>query len=435
MSDENQSDKNQSDENQSDMNLNDQNQSDGNMSNENTLGTNQDWHIQQSAEVRSEVHPESIGHAEFLVDADLADGELQTETETQPPTQLKAKRGMVAVLIAGMLGGAIGSAGTFYAFGALNNGKLTTVDLNQSAADSSTRPDGSIAALAAAVTPAVVSIDARNKLGSATGTGFIIDSNGYIVTNNHVIADAVYRSTITVTLADGQEFVAKVVGNTSEYDIAVLKIQATGLPVVELGNSDGVVVGDTVIAIGSPLGLQSTVTSGIISALDRPVTTGNNDELSFIDALQTDAAINPGNSGGPLIDAKGRVIGVNSAIATNTNNQSEAGSIGLGFAIPINLVTRIAQEIIDTGEATIPIMGIELAIQTKVEGAVIQGITKGGPAAKSGLKVGDVIVKANGRTIHSDSELVIVIRSQNPGDVVEVETDAGKTYNITLGSK
>ena len=435
MSDENQSDKNQSDENQSGMNLNDQNQSDGNMSNENTLGTNQDWHIQQSAEVHSEVHPESIGHAEFLVDADLADGELQTETETQPPTQLKAKRGMVAVLIAGMLGGAIGSAGTFYAFGALNNGKLTTVDLNQSAADSSTRPDGSIAALAAAVTPAVVSIDARNKLGSATGTGFIIDSNGYIVTNNHVIADAVYRSTITVTLADGQEFVAKVVGNTSEYDIAVLKIQATGLPVVELGNSDGVVVGDTVIAIGSPLGLQSTVTSGIISALDRPVTTGNNDELSFIDALQTDAAINPGNSGGPLIDAKGRVIGVNSAIATNTNNQSEAGSIGLGFAIPINLVTRIAQEIIDTGEATVPIMGIELAIQTKVEGAVIQGITKGGPAAKSGLKVGDVIVKANGRTIHSDSELVIVIRSQNPGDVVEVETDAGKTYKITLGSK
>jgi putative serine protease PepD len=126
---------------------------------------------------------------------------------------------------------------------------------------------------------------------------------------------------------------------------------------------------------------------------------------------------------------------VNSAIATNTNNQSEAGSIGLGFAIPINLVTRIAQEIIDTGEATVPIMGIELAIQTKVEGAVIQGITKGGPAAKSGLKVGDVIVKANGRTIHSDSELVIVIRSQNPGDVVEVETDAGKTYKITLGSK
>jgi putative serine protease PepD len=177
------------------------------------------------------------------------------------------------------------------------------------------------------------------------------------------------------------------------------------------------------------------VTSGIISALDRPVTTGNNDELSFIDALQTDAAINPGNSGGPLIDAKGRVIGVNSAIATNTNNQDEAGSIGLGFAIPINLVTRISQEIIDTGKATVPIMGVELAIQTKVEGAVVQGITKGGPADKTGLKIGDVIVKANGRTIHSDSELVIVIRSQNPGDIVEVETLEGKTYRITLSSR
>ena len=418
-----------SDEKLSDENMNDQNQSDGNTSNENTLGSNQDWHIQQSTDLHAEVHADSLASEDALA------LQLQTESETQAKPEVKAKRGIAAVLIAGMLGGAIGSAGTFYAFGALNNGKLTTVDLNQSAADSSTRPDGSIAALAAAVTPAVVSIDATNKLGSATGTGFIIDSTGYIVTNNHVIADAVYHSKITVTLADGQEFLAKVVGHTSEYDIAVLKIQATGLPVVELGNSDGVVVGDTVIAIGSPLGLQSTVTSGIISALDRPVTTGNNDELSFIDALQTDAAINPGNSGGPLIDAKGRVIGVNSAIATNTNNQSEAGSIGLGFAIPINLVTRIAQEIIDTGEATVPIMGIELAIQTKVEGAVIQGITKGGPAAKSGLKVGDVIVKANGRTIHSDSELVIVIRSQNPGDVVEVETDAGKTYKITLGSK
>jgi putative serine protease PepD len=334
-----------------------------------------------------------------------------------------------------MLGGAVGSVGTYFAVSALTNGKLTTVDLNQSAAENSNRPDGSIAALAAAVTPAVVSIEASNEMVNATGTGFVIDSNGYIVTNNHVIADAAYNSQITVTLADGQEFDARLVGQTYEYDIAVLKIQARGLPVVELGNSDGVVVGDTVIAIGSPLGLQSTVTSGIISALNRPVTTGDNDELSFIDALQTDAAINPGNSGGPLIDAKGRVIGVNSAIATNTSNREEAGSIGLGFAIPINLVTRIAQEIIATGEATVPIMGVELAIQTKVEGAVVQGITKNGPAAKSGLKVGDVIVRANDRTIHSDSELVIVIRSQNPGDVVEVETSEGKTYKITLGSK
>lgn len=376
-----------------------------------------------------------------VISSDLVDEEPQqfeTDSVQGQDNQIQDstfKRGMASMLLVGIIGGAIGSAGTYFAVSSLNNGQLTTVDLNQSAAESSNRPDGSIAALAAAVTPAVVSIDASNSLGSATGTGFIIDSNGYIVTNNHVIADAVYDSTITVTLADGQEFKATVVGNTYEYDIAVLKIKATGLPVVELGNSDGVVVGDTVIAIGSPLGLQSTVTSGIISALDRPVTTGDNNELSFIDALQTDAAINPGNSGGPLIDAKGRVIGVNSAIATNTSNQDEAGSIGLGFAIPINLVARIAQEIIDTGKATIPVMGIELAIQSQVEGAVIEGITKGGPADKAGLKTGDVIVKANGRIIKNDSELVIVIRSQNPGDVVEVETKAGKTYKVTLTSR
>lgn len=370
--------------------------------------------------------------------ANFEDWRPQSDPQPEPvknPLELKAKRGFASVLVAGLLGGAIGSAGTFYTFSSVNNGKLTTVELNQSAAESSTRPDGSIAALAAAVTPAVVSIDATNSLGSATGTGFIIDSNGYIVTNNHVIADAVYNSKITVTLADGQEFLASVVGHTYEYDIAVIKIKATGLPIVELGDSEGVVVGDTVIAIGSPLGLQSTVTSGIISALDRPVTTGDNDELSFIEALQTDAAINPGNSGGPLIDAKGRVIGVNSAIATNTSNQEEAGSIGLGFAIPINLVTRIAQEIIDTGKATIPVMGIELAIQSKIEGAVVKAVTPGGPAQKAGVRKGDIIVKANGRVIKSDAELVIVIRSKNPGDVIEVETDSGETFKVTLTSR
>ena len=363
-----------------------------------------------------------------------ADSEPINENEFAPVE--KAKRGLATVLVAGLLGGVIGSAGTFYAVSQVTNGKLTTVELNQAAAEDSVRPDGSIAALAAAVTPAVVSIEASNELGSATGSGFIIDANGYIVTNNHVIANAAYNSKIIVTLADGQEFRAELVGQTFEYDLAVLKIKATGLPVVELGNSDGVVVGDTVIAIGSPLGLQSTVTSGIVSALDRPVTTGDNaSELSFIEAIQTDAAINPGNSGGPLIDAKGRVIGVNSAIATNTTNKTEAGSIGLGFAIPVNLVARVAQEIIDTGKATVPVMGIKLQIQTAVEGAVVVDVTKGGPAAKAGVQKGDVIVKADGRVIHNDAELVIVIRSKNPGDVVEVETDAGKKYNVTLTSK
>jgi putative serine protease PepD len=383
-----------------------------------------------------EAQTEDWQETEVSDQQELEKAEFDSVEENSSEPESKAKRGLAAVLVAGMLGGIIGSAGTFYAVSQLTNGKLTTIELNQSAAEDSVRPDGSIAALAAAVTPAVVSIEASNSLGSATGSGFIIDANGYIVTNNHVIADAAYNSKIVVTLADGQEFRAELVGQTFEYDLAVLKIKATGLPVVELGNSDGVVVGDTVIAIGSPLGLQSTVTSGIVSALDRPVTTGDNaSELSFIEAIQTDAAINPGNSGGPLIDAKGRVIGVNSAIATNTTNKTEAGSIGLGFAIPVNLVARVAQEIIDTGEATVPVMGIKLEIQTAVEGAVVVGVTKNGPAAKAGVEKGDVIVKADGRVIHNDAELVIVIRSKNPGDIVEVETDKGKKCSITLTSK
>lgn len=397
--------------------------------------SNQNHESQNHEPQNQEVQSSDFQEAEISDNQEFENAEFEPVEDSliQEP---KVKRGIAAVLVAGLLGGAIGGVGTFYVISEITNGKLTTVNLNQSAAEDSARPDGSIAALAAAVTPAVVSIEASNSLGAATGSGFIIDANGYIITNNHVIADAAYNSKIVVTLADGQEFRAKLVGQTFEYDIAVLKIQATGLPVVELGNSDGVVVGDSVIAIGSPLGLQSTVTSGIVSALDRPVTTGDNtSELSFIEAIQTDAAINPGNSGGPLIDAKGRVIGVNSAIATNSSNRTEAGSIGLGFAIPVNLVARIAQEIIDTGEATVPVMGVNLEIQTAVEGAVVVEVTKGGPAAKAGVKSGDVIVKADGRVIHNDAELVIVIRSKNPGDVVEVETKDGNKYSITLTSK
>lgn len=377
---------------------------------------NQNWENQEQHEFRVEASEHEV-------------------TENTEPLELKAKRGVAAILIAGLLGGAVGSAGTYFAVASLSTGKLTTVDLNQSAAEISSRPDGSIAAIAAAVTPAVVSIVAESNAGVATGAGFIIDANGYVITNNHVIAEAVTSGKITVVLADGQEFPATIVGHTLDYDIAVLKIKATGLPVVELGDSSGLVVGDTVIAIGSPLGLQSTVTTGIVSALNRPVTTGSQSEMSFINAVQTDAAINPGNSGGPLVDAKGRVIGVNSAIASNATSQQQAGSIGLGFAIPINLVSRIAQEIIDTGKATVPIMGIELAMQSSVRGAVVAKVTSGGPADKAGIEAGAVIVKANNRIIHDDSELVVEIRSQNPGDLIQIETSDGKTFEVKLGAK
>ncbi len=203
------------------------------------------------------------------------------------------------------------------------------------------RAPNSIAGIAARVSPSVVEIDSSTNDGSDTGSGFFIASNGYIMTNNHVIEAAVLANTkITVKLANNREYTATVVGRDTSYDLAVLKIDVTEAPALVLGNSDSVEVGDPVIAIGSPLGLQGTVTSGIISAKNRPVTTSSDNtsgENAFIDALQTDAAINPGNSGGPLVDATGAVIGVNSAIASLGDSfEGQPGSIGLGFAIPIN---------------------------------------------------------------------------------------------------
>jgi len=218
-----------------------------------------------------------------------------------------------AILLA-FVAGLVGSI-----FGASSSGSLFGHSINISRTSNAIeRAPGSVADIAKRVIPSVVSIEASTKKGGATGTGFVIESNGYILTNNHVIAEAVSgNGTIDVTLNSGQKYTAKVVGRDTSYDLAVLKIATTGLTALQFGDSDKVAVGDSVIAIGSPLGLSGTVTLGIISAKDRAVTAGETGgDNSFINALQTDAAINPGNSGGPLVDATGAVIGVNSAIAT-----------------------------------------------------------------------------------------------------------------------
>ena len=230
---------------------------------------------------------------------------------------------------------------------------------------------------------------------------------------------------ITVELSNGKKYPAKLIGRDASYDLAVLKIDVTSAPTLQLGNSDNILVGDSVIAIGSPLGLSGTVTSGIISAKNRAVTTGDSSgESSFINALQTDAAINPGNSGGPLVDITGAVVGVNSAIATLGYGNSP-GSIGLGFAIPINQAKKTAEQLIKTGSATYPIMGITVDTTFTGNGALISnqgsGITAGGPAAKAGLKAGDVITKLDGKSIDNSDELIVVIRSKNIGDKVKVE--------------
>jgi putative serine protease PepD len=337
---------------------------------------------------------------------------------------------VVIALIAGGVGAAVG--------------RSTTANIGANLVETKNKveraPD-SIAALAARVIPAVVSISVKGSSGSGTGSGFFLDSNGYILTNNHVVEAAGTSGTITVELSNGKKYGAKLMGRDNSYDLAVLKIDVTSAPTLQLGNSDLVQVGDSVIAIGSPLGLSGTVTSGIISSKNRAVTTGNgNGESSFINALQTDAAINPGNSGGPLVDSTGAVIGVNSAIAT-LGSSSQSGSIGLGFAIPINQAKKTAEQLIKTGSATYPIMGISVDTRFTGTGAQIStdgaGVTPAGPADKAGLKAGDIITTLDGVEINNSDELIVAIRSKSVGDKVKIKytrNNISREATVTLAA-
>jgi putative serine protease PepD len=323
---------------------------------------------------------------------------------------------LVIALVAGGVGATIGRTSSSN----ISGNFVSTEDAVE-------RAPGSIANLAARVIPGVVSISVSASDGSGTGSGFFLSSDGYILTNNHVVDAAATRGTISVAISTGKKYTAKIVGRDSSYDLAVLKIDVTGAPTLQLGDSEKVAVGDAVIAIGSPLGLAGTVTSGIISAKNRPVTTGSDSgESSFINALQTDAAINPGNSGGPLVDATGAVVGVNSAIASlGSSAGGQSGSIGLGFAIPINQAKKTAEQLIKTGSATYPIMGIAVDTRYTGTGALISseanGVTNGGPADKAGLKAGDLIIAIDGVEVNTSDELIVAIRSRNVGDKVKIK--------------
>ncbi|MBM3688684.1 MAG: PDZ domain-containing protein [Actinobacteria bacterium] len=298
------------------------------------------------------------------------------------------------------------------------------------------RAPGSVADIAESALPGVVSIAVDAAAQSGSGSGFVLREDGYVVTNNHVVAGAADGAgSVDVVLADGRRLPATIIGRNVSYDIAVLSVAADGLPVLDVGDSDRVTVGDTVIAIGAPLGLDGTVTVGIVSALDRPVTTGEDEDASFISAIQTDAAINPGNSGGPLLDGAGRVIGVTSAIAALAE---ERGSIGLGFAIPVNAVQRIAREIIETGSSSTPIMGVTLDTRFEGRGALIDTVTSGGPAERAGLEPGDVVTTLQGRPVANADELVVAIRDNSPGDIITVVVERGgvvRELQVTLGSR
>lgn len=292
--------------------------------------------------------------------------------------------------------------------------------------------------IASLVSPSVVSIAVNGLSGSGTGSGVIYRSSGsnsFIITNNHVIASAALSGTIQVELNNGDLEPATIVGRDTAYDIAVLRINRGNLRTIKVGNSNKLIIGEPVVAFGSPLGLSGTVTSGIVSALNRPVTTGSTGAESFIDAIQTDAAINPGNSGGPLVDATGALVGINSAIATLSGGAT--GSIGLGFSIPINQAKRVVDEIIETGKSTRPFLGINFDPAFTGQGAKILRLVEGEAAAKAGIPAGAVIREIEGRKINDLVAAIVRIRSFAPGDTVKITVDmpsGGKrTFDVVLG--
>ena len=293
--------------------------------------------------------------------------------------------------------------------------------------------NGSVAAVAQALLPSTVQIvaDLEGRSGGATGSGFVLDREGHVVTNNHVVASAAADDgTITVIDHKGERHKATVVGRSAVYDLAVLAVSnADSLEPAALGASQVLRVGDSVIAFGAPLGLSQTVTSGIVSALNRPVTTSgeSDDESSYINAVQTDAAINPGNSGGPLVNLAGEVVGVNSAIATTGGATNESGNIGVGFAIPIEQVRTTVDQILRTGEAEYPVIGAQVRTggEPDAEGATITEVMPDTPAERAGLEEDDVITAVDDLPVSDGIALIVAIRTHLPGETVEMSVVRG----------
>ncbi|MFD5713060.1 trypsin-like peptidase domain-containing protein [Streptomyces pharetrae] len=360
----------------------------------------------------------------------------------------KTLAGMAALLalVSGGIGGIVGAH-------LERNGGVGQVELPQAGKESADRDPDSVAGIAARALPSVVTLHVAGSDESGTGTGFVLDGRGHILTNNHVVEPAGSDGEITVTFNSGDTAEAEVVGRDSGYDLAVVRVRGvSGLAPLPLGNSDNVQVGDPVVAIGAPFDLAGTVTSGIISAKERPITAGgekgDGSDVSYVDALQTDAPINPGNSGGPLLDAEARVIGINSAIRSAGGGDldgGQAGSIGLGFAIPINQGKRVAEELINTGRATHPVIGVTLDMNYSGDGARVgtkgsdggSAVVPGGPGDRAGIEPGDVITEVDGQRVHSGEELIVKTRAHRPGDRLELTVlrdGDERTISLVLGS-
>ncbi|MFE3743311.1 trypsin-like peptidase domain-containing protein [Streptomyces sp. NPDC059134] len=372
----------------------------------------------------------------------------------EPPAPRRGRAGTAALVLVGLAACVVGGAAGAYIE---RNGGLTSVELPQAGPESAGRAPESVAGIAASALPSVVTLHVSGSGEAGTGTGFVLDRQGHILTNNHVVQPASSSRSggeISVTFSGGETARAKLVGKDSGYDLAVVKVTGvSGLKPLPLGNSDNVQVGDPVVAIGAPFDLSNTVTSGIISAKQRPITAGgekgDGSDISYVDALQTDAPINPGNSGGPLVDARARVIGINSAIRAADSGTGlgtgQSGSIGLGFAIPINQGKRVAEELINTGKATHPVIGVSLDMEYAGDGAKVgdkaadggPAVTSGGPGDKAGIRPGDIITEVDGQRVHSGEELIVKIRAHRPGDRLELTLVRGgkeRTMSLSLGS-
>jgi putative serine protease PepD len=375
------------------------------------------------------------------------------------PAQRRRRRGrwLAVPVAAALVGGGVG--GWVGAEVAGSNGNTVVVGGSGSASTvqtSSRVPSSTTASVAASILPSVVSINVRGNSEADTGSGVIISADGYILTNNHVVAAASGGGSVSVTFNDGSSAPARIVGTDQPSDLAVIKVTKSGLTPAKFGDSSSVRVGDPVLAVGSPLGLSGTVTSGIVSALDRPVDTTSQQQTNpfdpfggqggststlptVIDAIQTDAAINPGNSGGPLVNMAGEVIGINSAIATVGSTGGQSGNIGVGFAIPISQAKVIASQLISTGHAKHPFLGVSITDATTSNGGtsiVVRDVRQGGPAGNAGVKVGDRIVAIDGKRVADSDSLIAEVRTHQPGDTVQLTVTRGgtqHTVSVKLG--
>lgn len=355
---------------------------------------------------------------------------------------------VVLALVAGGAGAAVGAYAERHGAGEVRLPQAAPDD--RGGGKDGGRAAGSIAGIAERALPGVVTLNGGGRGGEedGTGTGFVLDKRGHILTNDHVVGAAAPGDSLRVMFHAGQSAEAEVVGRDSGYDLAVLKVSGvSGLRPLPLGNSDSVRVGDPVVAIGAPFELDGTVTSGIVSAKGRPIAAGGEGggAASFVDALQTDAPINPGNSGGPLMDAKGRVVGVNSAIKAGSGADGPGGgapgSIGLGFAIPVNQAKRVAEELINEGTATRPVIGVTLDTEYAGEGARVgnggetEAVQPGSPADEAGLREGDVVTEVDGDRVRSAEELIVKVGSHRPDEEVRLKVRRDgeeRTVRLTL---